>query len=88
MLKKTLCLVAFAGALLPGAVSWSQVAGDVVVERNVAMKTRDGVTLFADVYRPAGDESLPVLAEANSVRQERPTTCFGRMGGVCAATSW
>jgi len=32
-----------------------------VVERNVSMKTRDGVTLKADVYRPAGDGSFPVL---------------------------
>ena len=32
-----------------------------IVERNVAMKTRDGVTLKADIYRPAGDGPFPVL---------------------------
>ena len=34
-----------------------------VTERNVAMKTRDGVTLYADVYRPAGDGPFPVLLQ-------------------------
>jgi putative CocE/NonD family hydrolase len=33
----------------------------VVVERNLAMRTRDGVTLHADVYRPDTHEKLPVL---------------------------
>src|SRR5664279_3580540 len=61
MLKKTLSLVAFAVALLPGAAARCQTAGDVIVEHNVAMKTRDGVTLYADVYRLAGEETLPVL---------------------------
>jgi putative CocE/NonD family hydrolase len=32
-----------------------------VVERNVSMKTRDGVTLKADIYRPAGEGTFPVL---------------------------
>src|SRR6266545_2074 len=34
---------------------------EVKVERGLAMKTRDGVTLYADVYRPDTDEKLPVL---------------------------
>ncbi len=33
----------------------------VVVERNLAMRTRDGVTLRADVYRPDGTGTFPVL---------------------------
>ncbi len=36
---------------------------DVVVERNVAMKTRDGVTLHADLYHLPGDEKFPVLLQ-------------------------
>jgi putative CocE/NonD family hydrolase len=32
-----------------------------VVERNVNMKTRDGVTLKADIYRPASEGTFPVL---------------------------
>jgi hypothetical protein len=33
----------------------------VVIEKNVAMKTRDGLTLRADIYRPAAEGSYPVL---------------------------
>jgi putative CocE/NonD family hydrolase len=34
---------------------------EVVVQRGVAMKTRDGVTLFADVYRPKSPDKFPVI---------------------------
>jgi putative CocE/NonD family hydrolase len=33
----------------------------VVAEKNVAMRTRDGVTLYADVYRPDASGKFPVL---------------------------
>ncbi len=33
----------------------------VVVEKDVSMSTRDGVTLYADVYRPGADDSFSVL---------------------------
>ena len=33
----------------------------VVREDDLAMRTRDGVTLYADIYRPAAAESVPVL---------------------------
>ncbi len=33
----------------------------VVVEKNLPMRTRDGVTLYADVYRPAAQGRFPVL---------------------------
>ena len=35
----------------------------VTFERNVAMQTRDGVTLKSDVYRPAADGKFPVLLQ-------------------------
>jgi len=35
----------------------------VTVERNVAVKTRDGVTLRADVYRPKTEGQFPVLLQ-------------------------
>ena len=35
----------------------------VTVESDVTMKTRDGVVLVADVYRPAGDGRFPTLLE-------------------------
>lgn len=44
----------------------SALAGDkyeVKVEINVAMKTRDGVTLQADIYRPKADGKFPVILE-------------------------
>src|SRR5438132_13730197 len=34
---------------------------EVIVERNVAAKMRDGVTLRADVYRPQADGKYPEL---------------------------
>jgi len=64
MMRKSLCLLAF--ALLP-ACTFSQNAGivvappQIVIEKGVAMKTRDGVTLRADIYRPSADGSYPVL---------------------------
>jgi putative CocE/NonD family hydrolase len=81
MLKKIFCLVAFAAALLPGTASRSQTAGEVTVEHNVAMKTRDGVTLYADVYRPTGEESLPVLLKRTPY-DKTGDAAFGRMAAL------
>lgn len=39
----------------------SESTNKVVVERNLAMRTRDGVTLQADVYRPDAPGKFPVL---------------------------
>lgn len=63
MLKKTLCLIAFAATLLPFTPARGQSAAEIVVERGVAMKTRDGVTLRADIYRPASEGTFPVLLQ-------------------------
>ena len=35
--------------------------GDIVIERDVPMKTRDGVTLYADIYRPKSAGKFPVI---------------------------
>lgn len=61
MLKKTLCLLLLIVAVLPAAKIWGQ--AEIVVEHAVAMKTRDGVTLKADIYRPAADGAYPVLLQ-------------------------
>jgi putative CocE/NonD family hydrolase len=53
----------FAAAFISGALAAAQSAPDISIERNVVMKTRDGVTLKADVYRPAGDGPFPVLLQ-------------------------
>jgi len=39
----------------------SEPAFKVVVERDLPMRTRDGVTLYADVYRPDAEGRFPVL---------------------------
>src|SRR5579885_1853323 len=34
---------------------------DILVQQDVAMKTRDGVTLYADIYRPKSQDKFPVI---------------------------
>src|SRR5437867_13158801 len=51
------CLLLFAAAAIAAD------RYEVTVERGVAMKTRDGVTLRADIYRPKADGKYPVLLE-------------------------
>jgi predicted acyl esterase len=34
---------------------------DMVYERDVALKMRDGCTLYTDVFRPVGDEKVPAI---------------------------
>jgi putative CocE/NonD family hydrolase len=70
VLKKTLCLLAFAVTLLPCIPINGQTAADIIIERNVAMQTRDGVTLRADIYRPAGDGPFFVLLTRTPYNKE------------------
>ena len=39
----------------------TQQSFDVIVQNGAPMKTRDGVTLFADIYRPRADGKFPVI---------------------------
>src|SRR4029453_777674 len=48
-------------------------AGGITVENAVQMKTRDGVVLVADVYRPSGEGRFPTLLER---------TPYDRRGGA------
>ena len=34
---------------------------DIIIEHQVAMKTRDGVILYADIYRPKSSDKFPVI---------------------------
>lgn len=34
---------------------------DILLERDVPIRLRDGVTIYADVFRPVGDEACPAL---------------------------
>ena len=62
-MNRVLCLLAFAAGFLPATFAWNQATSEIVIERGVAMKTRDGVTLRADIYRPAGAANFPVLLQ-------------------------
>ncbi len=77
MFKKTLCLLAFAVTMLPVISTLCQTAPEIVVERGVAMTTRDGVKLRADIYRPAGEGTFPVLLAAHALQQDWQAD-FGR----------
>ena len=61
MSRKFLCLLAFSVTLLQSVSASSQ--SGIVIERALTMKTRDGVTLKADVYLPAGEGPFPVLLQ-------------------------
>ncbi len=79
MLNRFLSILAFTGLLLPCPLALSQSRPDVVVERNVSMKTRDGATLFADVYRPNDEGAFPVLLERTPYNKDNGAQ-FGYMG--------
>lgn len=64
--------------LLPCAVSIGQAVPNITIEHDVAMKTRDGVTLYADIYRPVGDGNFPVLLQRTPYNKDN-TADFGRM---------
>ncbi len=77
LLKKTVCLLAFAATLVPVSVLQSQSTTQITVERGVAMKTRDGITLRADIYRPAADGQYPVLLTRTPYNKDNSSD-FGR----------
>jgi len=54
---------------------------EVTVERNVAAKMRDGVTLRADVYRPKAEGKFPVLL-VRTPYDRRNETNFGMKGAA------
>ena len=54
---------------------------EVVVERNVAAKMRDGVTLRADIYRPKADGKFPVLL-VRTPYDKTSETNFGMKGAA------
>ncbi|HSZ16083.1 MAG TPA: CocE/NonD family hydrolase [Terracidiphilus sp.] len=79
MSRKTLCTLAFSLCALI-VFEWAapqmlaQSTTDIRIERNVPMKTRDGVTLKADVYRPTGDGAFPVLLQRTPYNKDNADT--------------
>ena len=72
MSPKSLCLLAVVALCV--STAFAQTPSGIVIERNVAMKTRDGVTLHADIYRPAGDGTFPVLLQRTPYNKDNATT--------------
>jgi uncharacterized protein len=54
-------LVICAGSMSTPHCARAQQSYDVIARNDVAMKTRDGVTLRADIYRPKADAKFPVI---------------------------
>jgi putative CocE/NonD family hydrolase len=73
MFKKLVCITVLA---VTSFIAASQAPSDIVIEKNVPMKTRDGVTLRADIYRPAGEGPFYVLL----VRTPYDKTNFATFG--------
>ena len=62
MLRIAIPLV-LAGVTLSATVLPRSQAGGLIIESGVTMKTRDGVPLVADLYRPAAEGRFPVLLQ-------------------------
>ena len=63
MRTKWLTLALVVVALTVATNACGQGKCDVTIENNVAMKTRDGVNLRADIYRPKAEGKFPVILE-------------------------
>jgi putative CocE/NonD family hydrolase len=88
LLKKTICLLAFAFTMQTTVSVAGQTAAvvaappvQVIVEKSVAMKTRDGVTLHADIYRPAAEGKYPTLLERTPYNKDGSAE-FGRKAAL------
>lgn len=49
---------------------------DILIENRVPVRMRDGVTLYADVYRPVGDGRYPVLVSRTPYSTERYPSAY------------
>ena len=86
MRKNFPCLVLLSFALLAAPFTFAQSADGVTVEQNVPMKTRDGVTLYADIYMPPGNGPFPVLLTRTPYNKESPDVVL--MGNTAAAAGF
>lgn len=57
------CVFVILGILTMGASVYAKEQYDVKIETNVAMTTRDGITLQADIYRPDAPGRFPVILQ-------------------------
>jgi uncharacterized protein len=61
-----------AGAMLVSAAAAESSRYEVVIEKNVPAKMRDGVTLRADVYRPTAPGRFPALVQRTPYSKNAP----------------
>src|SRR5579863_1348886 len=82
MSNRLLRMVVVVAALFPIPASAQPESGTsapgIAIEHNAVMKTRDGVTLRADIYRPAGEGNFPVLLQRTPYNKQNAAE-FGRM---------
>ena len=52
---------------------------DILVEHHVAIRMRDGVILYADIYRPKQDGKYPVLVSRTPYSVQRPPAAYDEM---------
>ncbi|MFN8005980.1 MAG: CocE/NonD family hydrolase [Terriglobia bacterium] len=74
--------------LLAGLELFAQEKYHLLIETNVAMKTRDGVTLQADIYRPEEEGKFPVLLERTPYDKRRMTYAGVGFGVKAAARGY
>ncbi len=86
MFARRLSLTLAVSALALAANAYAKDKHPVTVETNVAMKTRDGVILRADIYRPDAEGKFPViLVRTPYDKRTNPRYCqrFASEGYVC-----
>jgi putative CocE/NonD family hydrolase len=80
LLKTALHLVLVAATLLSASSIQGQppaTSAQIITEHSVEMKTRDGVTLRADIYRPAAQGKYPTLLQRTPYNKDNAAD-FGR----------
>jgi len=60
---KTSSRLSFLCVMLLSSSLWAADQYEVAIERNVAVKMRDGIVLRADIYRPKAEGKFPVLLQ-------------------------
>jgi len=76
-------LMALSRAIFCAGVDGGGKTTKVTVERNVARRCRDGVTLRADIYRPKAEGKFPVLLVRTAVHKPGRSTSVLE-GAACA----
>jgi predicted acyl esterase len=54
---------------------------DIAFERDVAVKLRDGITIYADIFRPTGDEKVPAIVAWSPYGKEGSYQSLDRFPG-------